>query len=57
MTMLPWTVIKDEAKGRGLIEATDPRATSSANPRSAGRELRGEGNTTGSASKNPADYK
>ena len=51
-------VVRDETKRRGLIEATDlvkdrfgERAVRF------GRELRGEGNTTGSASKNPADYK
>ncbi len=51
-------VVRDEVKRRGLIEATDlvkDRFGESAVR--FGRELRGEGNTTGSASKNPADYK
>ncbi|MEG0302243.1 MAG: DNA polymerase IV [Gordonibacter sp.] len=51
-------VVKDEEKRRGLIKATDlvkDRFGESAVR--FGRELRGEGNTTGSASKNPADYR
>ena len=50
--------VADEGKRRGLIEATD--AVKDRFGEAAlrfGRELRGEGNTTGSASKNPADYK
>lgn len=50
--------IKNEEKRRGLIEATDlvkDRFGESAVR--FGRELRGDDNTTGSASKNPADYK
>ena len=51
-------VIKDEAKRRGLIEATDlVKDKFGESAVRFGRELRGEGNTTGSASKNPADYK
>lgn len=50
--------IKDEAKRRGLIEATDlVKDKFGESAVRFGRELRGEGNTTGSASKNPADYK
>ncbi len=51
-------VVADEGKRRGLIEATD--AVKDRFGEAAlrfGRELRAEGNTTGSASKNPADYK
>ena len=53
-----FAIPKDERKRRGLIEATD--AVKDRFGEAAlrfGRELRGEGNTTGSASKNPADYK
>lgn len=51
-------VIKDEGKRRGLIEATDlVKNRFGENAVRFGRELRGEENTTGSASKNPADYK
>ena len=51
-------VIKVEAKRRGLIEATDlVKDKFGESAVRFGRELRGEGNTTGSASKNPADYK
>ena len=50
--------IKDERKRRGLIEATDlVRDRFGEEAVRFGRELRGKGNTTGSASKNPADYK
>ena len=43
---------------RGLIEATDlVKDKFGESAVRFGRELRGEGNTTGSASKNPADYK
>ena len=51
-------VVRDERKRRGLIEATDlvKDRFGEAAVRF-GRELRGEGNTTGSAAKNPADYK
>ena len=50
--------IKDDAKRRGLLTATDlvkDRFGESAVR--FGHELRNEGNTTGTASKNPADYK
>ena len=51
-------VIKDEGKRRGLIEATDlVKDKFGESAVRFGRELRGEENTTGSASKNPADYK
>lgn len=50
--------IPDEGKRRGLIEATDlVKDKFGESAVRFGRELRGEGNTTGSASKNPADYK
>ncbi len=50
-------VIKDEGKRRGLIEATDlVKNRFGETAVRFGRELRGD-NTTGSASKNPADYK
>ena len=51
-------VIEDERRRRGLIEATDlvKDRFGEAAVRF-GRELRGEENTTGSASKNPTDYK
>lgn len=50
--------IKDEARRRGLIEATDlVKDKFGESAVRFGRELRGDGNTTGSASKNPADYK
>ncbi len=51
-------VVKDDRKRRGLIEATDlvkDRFGESAVR--FGSELRNEGNTTGSSSKNPSDYK
>ena len=51
-------VIADAEKRRGLLEATD--ALKDRFGESAvrfGRELRNEANTTGSSSKNPADYK
>ena len=50
--------VADAGKRRGLIAATD--AVKDRFGETAvrfGRELRGEDNTTGSASKNPADYK
>ena len=50
--------IKDDSKRRGLLAATDlvkDRFGESAVR--FGHELRNEGNTTGTASKNPADYK
>ena len=50
--------VADAGKRRGLIAATD--AVKDRFGETAvrfGRELRGEGNTTGSAAKNPADYK
>ena len=51
-------VVRDERKRRGLIEATDlVKDRFGETAVRFGRELRGEGNTTGSASKNPADYK
>ena len=51
-------VVRDERKRRGLIEATDlvKDRFGEAAVRF-GHELRNEGNTTGSSSKNPADYK
>ncbi len=50
--------IPDEGKRRGLIEATDlVKDRFGETAVRFGRELRGEGNTTGSAAKNPADYK
>ena len=50
--------MRDERKRRGLIEATDlvKDRFGEAAVRF-GHELRNEGNTTGSSSKNPADYK
>lgn len=51
-------VIKDEGKRRGLIEATDlVKNRFGEDAVRFGRELRADDNTTGSASKNPADYK
>lgn len=51
-------VIKDEGKRRGLIEATDlVKNRFGEDAVRFGRELRADENTTGSASKNPADYK
>lgn len=51
-------VVKDDAKRRGLIEVTDlVKDRFGEGAVRFGRELRGEGNTTGSASKNPADYR
>ena len=51
-------VVRDERKRRGLIAATDlvKDRFGEAAVRF-GHELRNEGNTTGSSSKNPADYK
>ena len=51
-------VVRDERKRRGLIEATDlvKDRFGEAAVRF-GHELRNEENTTGSSSKNPADYK
>ncbi|OUO91558.1 DNA polymerase IV [Gordonibacter sp. An230] len=50
--------IPDARKRRGLIEATDlVKDKFGESAVRFGRELRGEENTTGSASKNPADYK
>ena len=50
--------IADEGKRRGLIEATDlVKNRFGESAVRFGRELRGDHNTTGSASKNPADYK
>lgn len=54
----PRPLIADKQKRRGLIAATD--ALKDKFGESAvrfGHELRNEGNTTGSSSKNPADYK
>lgn len=51
-------VIKDEHKRRGLIEATDlVKNRFGETALRFGHELRNEGNTTGSSSKNPEDYK
>lgn len=51
-------VVKDAVKRRGLIKATDlVKDRFGEDAVRFGRELRGENNTTGSASKNPADYK
>lgn len=51
-------VIKDEDKRRGLIQATDKvKERFGEGAVRFGSELRNEGNTTGSSSKNPADYK
>lgn len=51
-------VVRDERKRRGLIEATDlVRDRFGEAAVRFGHELRNEGNTTGSSSKNPADYK
>ena len=51
-------VIKDEGKRRGLIEATDKVKDRFGEAAVRfGSELRNENNTTGSSSKNPADYK
>ena len=51
-------VVRDERKRRGLIDSTDlvKDRFGEAAVRF-GHELRNEGNTTGSSSKNPADYK
>lgn len=50
--------IPDERKRRGLLNATDALKNKyGENAVRFGRELRNEGNTTGSSSKNPADYK
>ncbi len=50
--------LEDEARRRGLIEATDlVKNRFGESAVRFGRELRGEGNTTGSSSKNPEDYK
>lgn len=51
-------VVKDEKKRRGLIEATDlVKNRFGESAVRFGRELRNDENSTGSASKNPADYK
>ena len=51
-------IIKDDARRRGLIEATDTvRDRFGEGAVQFGRELRSAENTTGSSSKNPADYK
>jgi len=51
-------VIVDEKKRRGLLEATDAlKNRFGEDAVRFGRELRNERNTTGSTSKNPADYK
>ena len=51
-------VVRDERKRRGLIEATDLVKDRFGEAAARfGHELRNEGNTTGSSSKNPADYK
>ena len=51
-------IIKNEEKRRGLIEATDKvKDRFGETSLRFGRELKSESNTTGSASKNPADYK
>lgn len=50
--------LEDEARRRGLIEATDlVKNRFGESAVRFGRELRGEENTTGSSSKNPEDYK
>ncbi len=50
--------IKDEAKRRGLLEATDlVKNRFGEGAVKYGRELRNATNTTGTAAKNPADYK
>ena len=51
-------VVRDKCKRRGLIEATDlVKNRFGETAVRFGRELRNEENTTGSSSKNPADYK
>ena len=51
-------LISDENKRRNLIEATDALKDKFGEAAVRfGHELRNEGNTTGSSSKNPADYK
>ena len=54
----PARVLEDEAKRRSLISATDTlKDKFGESAVRFGRELRNEGNTTGSSSKNPSDYK